>query len=280
MSTPIIATKAHKPSSNWAALKKKITPSSTKRKRLDKRSQPRKSKNAKEETAPIEVSTTKESLSSWAEDNDISKADLELAYGPSSKARAAVTLSSTDTKPGKYLALDCEMVGVGSAEDQNSVLARVSIVNYHGNVILDTFVKPREKVTDWRTWVSGVSPRMMTQAREFDDVQQEVAQLLDGSILVGHAVHHDLQALLLSHPRKMIRDTSLHKPFRSTSKGKTPALKKVVRETLGIEIQGGEHSSIEDAKATMLLYRSHKAEFETAHRNRYQDRNKDSQNTE
>lgn len=52
-------------------------------------------------------------------------------------------------------AMDCEMVGVGP-EGIESTLARVSIVNYHGCTILDRFVRPREKVTDYRTWVSGV----------------------------------------------------------------------------------------------------------------------------
>ena len=47
------------------------------------------------------------------------------------------------------------MVGVGP-EGIESTLARVSIVNYHGSIILDEFVRPREKVTDYRTWVSGV----------------------------------------------------------------------------------------------------------------------------
>ena len=47
------------------------------------------------------------------------------------------------------------MVGVGP-EGSESTLARVSIVNYHGVVMLDQFVRPREKVTDYRTWVSGI----------------------------------------------------------------------------------------------------------------------------
>ena len=49
------------------------------------------------------------------------------------------------------------MVGVGPAGSQ-SVLARVSIVNWHGATVLDTFVRPKERVVDYRTWVSGVSP--------------------------------------------------------------------------------------------------------------------------
>lgn len=58
-------------------------------------------------------------------------------------------------RAGQFLAIDCEMVGVGP-EGSESTLARVSIVNYHGTTVMDKFVRPRERVTDYRTWVSGV----------------------------------------------------------------------------------------------------------------------------
>jgi RNA exonuclease 4 len=32
-------------------------------------------------------------------------------------------------------------------------------------------------------------------------------ELLQGKVLVGHALKNDFQSLLLAHPRKMIRDT-------------------------------------------------------------------------
>ena len=63
---------------------------------------------------------------------------------------------------GKYIAIDCEMVGVGPGGIR-SALARVSIVNFHGHVILDTFVKPIEAVTDYRTSVSGITPTLLSQ---------------------------------------------------------------------------------------------------------------------
>ena len=53
------------------------------------------------------------------------------------------------------VAIDCEMVGLGYLGSE-SALARVSIVNYHGHILLDSFVAPRERVSDCRTWVSGV----------------------------------------------------------------------------------------------------------------------------
>lgn len=170
---------------------------------------------------------------------------------------------------GKYLAMDCEFVGVG-LEGKESALARLSMVNYFGHVILDVFVKPREKVTDWRTWVSGIKPEHMKEAISFKEAQNKTAALLDGRILVGHSIKHDLEALLLSHPKPMIRDTSRHLPFRQTyAKGKTPSLKKLAKEVLKQEIQDGQHSSVEDARITMLLYKSEKKEFEKLHKATY-----------
>ena len=57
----------------------------------------------------------------------------------------------------KRIALDCEMVGVGS-DAKRHMLARVSIVNSHGRLVYDSFVAPQEKVVDYRTHVSGIRP--------------------------------------------------------------------------------------------------------------------------
>ncbi|KAG0129547.1 ribonuclease H-like domain-containing protein [Tuber indicum] len=220
---------------------------------------------------------TSSALALWAEDNDISPADLQKAYNlpltsttlppPTGSAiEPEASGSPSATEPGKYISLDCEMVGVGGPTNERSALARVSIVNYHGHIILDTFVRPKERVTDWRSWVSGVTPAHMIHAREFEDVQKEVSAILADRVLVGHAVKYDLEALLLSHPRRDIRDTSRHPGFRKFSAGRTPRLKKLALEVLGIEIQGGEHSSVEDARACMLLYRKFRDEIEKLHK--------------
>lgn len=117
------------------------------------------------------------SLTTWGKDNDISLADLAEAYDlpaisspPTGSSVGAILCSELDpskTDVGRYIAIDCEMVGVGGEEYERSALARVSIVNYHGHLILDTFVKPKERVTDWRTWVSGVSAASMRTGMGF-----------------------------------------------------------------------------------------------------------------
>ena len=50
------------------------------------------------------------------------------------------------------------MVGVGP-NGKESVLARVSIVNYHGAVQMDEYVRPKERVVDYRTEFSGIRPK-------------------------------------------------------------------------------------------------------------------------
>jgi len=161
------------------------------------------------------------------------------------------------------------MVGVGPDPDLDSALARVSIVNYHGVQIYDSFVRPKEFVTDWRTHISGILPAHMRTARSFEEGQAAVAGLLDGKILVGHAVKHDLEVLMLGHPKRDIRDTSRHPAFRRLVMGMTPSLKRLAAEVLGVEIQAGEHSSVEDARACMLLFQREKDAFEVEHAKRW-----------
>ena len=47
------------------------------------------------------------------------------------------------------------MVGVGINASESS-LARISLVDYHGAVVMDKYVKQRERVVDYRTRWSGI----------------------------------------------------------------------------------------------------------------------------
>ncbi|XP_071862069.1 RNA exonuclease 4 isoform X1 [Bombus fervidus] len=172
-----------------------------------------------------------------------------------------VVYDENKKKLTKQIAIDCEMVGIGDGSE--SMLARVSIVNRHGFCVYDKYVKPREPVQDYRTRVSGIRPHDLENGEEFQIVQNEVAEILKGRTLVGHALKHDLDVLYLSHPRKYLRDTSKFKTFRQLSGGYTPSLKKLAHELLGKEIQTGEHNSVEDARVAMQLYVLYKNMWES-----------------
>ncbi|KAJ9662391.1 3'-5' exonuclease [Coniosporium apollinis] len=219
-------------------------------------------------------------LALFAEDHDIPAADLAAAYNIPLNSTTLPTQSPADTPNagrsatatlGKYIALDCEMVGTGPPPALDSQLARVSLVNYHGHQLYDSYVLPTIPITDYRTAVSGITPALLRKgyARPFAEVQRDVAELISGRILVGHALKNDLGVLVLSHPRRDIRDTARHPKFRALSMGKAPSLKRLASEVLGVEIQGGQHSSIEDARATMALFREEKEAFEEEHLKRW-----------
>jgi len=164
-----------------------------------------------------------------------------------------VANSSRGVSLTSVLAIDCEMVGVGPAGVSSS-LARCSLVNSNGEVVYDKFVLPTEKVTDYRTHVSGIRPEDLTEAGgavDFKQVQREVTHLVKGRILVGHSISADLQILVLNHPKSLIRDTALCKllcPRRPLP------LKQLMKERIGITIQEGEHDSVVDAQAALQLY--------------------------
>lgn len=142
------------------------------------------------------------------------------------------------------------------------MLARVSIVNQHGHCVYDHFVRPMEEVVDYRTKVSGVRKHDLENGKEFAVVQKEVGEILQGRILVGHAIQHDLQVLYIGHPKKEIRDTSRYKRFRQVTNGRTPSLKKLSAQVLGVSVQEGEHNSVQDAQATMRLYTMFRKQWE------------------
>jgi len=166
------------------------------------------------------------------------------------------------------------MVGIGP-DGAKSALARVVIVNAHGNVLLDSWVRPTAEVTDYRTAVSGVRPRDLVGAPTLAEVQPRVAALLAGRLLVGHALKNDLKALLLSHPRRLTRDTAAYGPLMrraphvggpsaAARRGRPARLQELAASHLGLEIQSGEHSPLEDARAALLLYQRHAAAWEAS----------------
>ncbi|KAL1902301.1 3'-5' exonuclease [Sporothrix stenoceras] len=251
------------------------------------------------------------SLALWAEDHDISAEDMAQAYGLGDVGKStasvasgrvkvgaaavgdtAVAASSAETDRenagrtpnlavGKYISLDCEMVGIGEG-GHDDALARVSVVDFFGRQVYDSFVKPQagQRVTDWRTHVSGVSSRHLRTARPFEEVRTAIEDLLSGKddvggakretrILVGHDVKHDLTVLGLGHPPRLIRDTAKFSGFKKYGHGPKPALRVLAREILGIEIQTGQHSSVEDARVTMQLFRQHKPAFDVECANKF-----------
>ncbi|CAF0880599.1 unnamed protein product [Brachionus calyciflorus] len=245
-------------SDNW---KKVIQEASNESKRITKI---RDKRRAKKGLPPL--SEIKKPIDVKIEEKEKIWFDVDKVFLPEKQIDGKTeTVEVTKTTLTKVIAMDCEMVGVGE-DGRDSILARVSIVNRLGEVIYDKHVQPTESVTDYRTHVSGIRPDDLKKhnAHPFTLVQKEVAEIIEGRILVGHALHNDLQVLLLSHPKNKIRDTQKCKVFRQKfpSLGSLSSLKVLAKTLLGLIIQEGEHNSVQDAQATMRIYTTFKKEWE------------------
>jgi len=171
--------------------------------------------------------------------------------------------NNDNRKKKQHVAIDCEMVGVGE-DGQFSSLARVCIVNYYGDIVLDLYVKQRQEVTSYRTFVSGITEEHLisNHAVEFEECRERVQQILKDKILVGHGLKNDLSALGVSHPWYQVRDTTKYKPFMKV-RSKTGILlprklKELTKEWLEQDIQHPDrpHCPVEDARAALSLYRT------------------------
>ncbi|XP_014898662.1 interferon-stimulated 20 kDa exonuclease-like 2 isoform X1 [Poecilia latipinna] len=193
--------------------------------------------------------------------NTKTTATLSFASKPS-----AHKLSTPIGNPTKYLAIDCEMVGAGP-KGSISQLARCSIVSYDGDVVYDKFIKPSMYVTDFRTRWSGIRPKDLFKATPFVQARKEILRLLMGKIVIGHAIHNDFKALGYTHPADLTRDTSKI-PLLNLKAGfgekECASLKRLTKAIFNRDIQTGKkgHSSVEDAKATMELYKVVEEEWE------------------
>ena len=149
-------------------------------------------------------------------------------------------------------ALDCEMV---LTVDDVYSLARISVLDWSGTTVLDSFVKPLLPIKNYFTQFSGITPALLSDVvTTLSDIQSQLLTLLTPStVLLGHSLESDLNAMKLTHP--FVVDTALIYPHPRGPPLRS-SLKFLTQKYLRREIQvGGErgHNSVEDALAVLDL---------------------------
>lgn len=153
------------------------------------------------------------------------------------------------------------------------VAAHCAIVGYNGDKIFkdyichDMFNEYDEDDIDWR----GLDPNKVKQGKSFERARKEILAILKGKLVVLHDIKHDLRSLQIhlvrDIPLEKIRDSStccvLRQEAGMSLMQQNVELKKLYKCITRKVIQRRTpHDPIEDASATMELYRLYENEWE------------------
>ncbi|KAF7880162.1 uncharacterized protein EAF01_012057 [Botrytis porri] len=159
----------------------------------------------------------------------------------------------------KYLAvvIDCEMAGVASDNGGEPILlCAVDFVS--GAVILNHLIYPKERINDMRSSIHGISINTLNEAASrgqaldgWEEARSKLWELIDANtILIGHALENDLDALRIIHPR-IVDSAILAK--KEVGFNRNWGLSTMCSEILKLEIRknkGAIHDCLEDVLAT------------------------------
>lgn len=160
---------------------------------------------------------------------------------------------------GTVAALDVEFSHFVDSNGASQVYpAQVAIVSIDEELVYHSLISPPVEAS-LHTYVGGVPCQQLAQASLLADVQKELMSTLRQiDILVGYSLQDDLNKLGVAISRANCRCLLMYEKFR-TRRGAYRKLKDAARYFSGRQIQEqpGRHDAVEDAKATMALFRDH-----------------------
>ena len=122
-------------------------------------------------------------------------------------------------------------------------LARISIVNYYGEVIFDSNVKPIGEITNYRSEITGIYEADIQKGMDYSECRKIIMRLIKNRIIIGHSLENDFMVLNYEHPKKLTRDTSKFKFFQSNI-NLPYSLKYLTKNHLDFDIQETHHDSV------------------------------------
>lgn len=105
----------------------------------------------------------------------------------------------------RILCLDCEMVSTLEGFE----LAKISVVNLEFRSLLDSYVKPDNEIVNYNTPYSGITKEILKDVGvKLADIQAQLNKIIfKDTILIGHSLENDLNALKIVHDK--VIDTSV-----------------------------------------------------------------------
>ncbi|KAI2772765.1 PAB-dependent poly(A)-specific ribonuclease subunit PAN2 [Daldinia loculata] len=226
--------------------------------------------------------------SSWKQNLDSRLLYLDLQADRADKTYRTLDRQTEPAGPDTIVAIDTEFVKISQPEvemhsDGDSkiirptvhALARNSIVRGSGMdegvPFIDDYITIKEKVVDYLTSYSGITPEdldiTMAQQRGHNLVPLKIAYkkiwiLLNlGCKFLGHGLKQDFRVINIHVPKAQVIDTS--DLFFIKERLRKLSLQFLAHTLLKEDIQLSTHDSIEDARTALKLYRKYQ-EFSEA----------------
>jgi DNA polymerase-3 subunit epsilon len=103
-----------------------------------------------------------------------------------------------------YVLLDLETTGGNAVHDRVTEIAAVRVEAGVEVARWSTLVNPGVPISGFITQLTGISNRMVADAPSFDEVGQQLLNMLDGAVLVAHNVRFDHSFLLSEFARMQV----------------------------------------------------------------------------
>jgi hypothetical protein len=274
-------------------------PYSDKKKRNNRRRRHNPKLRNKVDSSPHQsCSSSKGGLENEDSYNPYPKQSRKYAFGwnttacPASKGRPTSKKKhdAPMTKRDLYFSLYCERVAIGGkhgeitesleqseapleAAKSSDAVARVTMINWESEIILDTFVVVPVPVTNF--YDTGITAHDVAadspNAKSFAEVRRTVESRLKGKILIGHDVQYHLSSLGLSHPPTDTRDCcGFFSEYGMQQEGKEEANKEdgsldvICKQRLQRSLPPSGHSErpMQSCLAALDLYKKYRKEWE------------------
>src|SRR6266516_4840582 len=157
-------------------------------------------------------------------------------------------------KPPIRVALDLETTGLHVEQDE---ILEIAAVKFQGNTILDkmeTLVSPGRPIPFRVQRLTGITPRQVAEAPNFESIARQLQLFLGDYPLVGHSIPFDVGFL---RRRGLVRNNPLIDTFELATV-LLPSLPSYnlgqVADALGVSVAPGRHRAMVDTVLAMEVF--------------------------
>lgn len=162
-----------------------------------------------------------------------------------------------------FVSIDLETTGLLPKEDRIIEIAAIRFRDGREDAVFHTYLNPGREIPQRITELTGITPDMVKDAPQFQDVCEEMLNFIGNDVLMAHHISFDFaflkRAVLNSMSTKWAKENGFEKKGIDTLKIARAFLPEMESRSLGAlckyyQIPIDAHRAEEDARATAILY--------------------------